>query len=98
VRIPLLAPLAAFACGVWAARLAAFDSNQALTAAAALAGLGVLGLRAPGWRVGLTALVCAFGLAGLGVGSFEAPLRADRVDLVLRDELSPEYRTVRLSG
>ena len=67
MRIPLLAPLAACACGVWAARLAAIDSNQALTAAAALAGLGVLGLRAPGWRAGLTALACAFGLAGVGV-------------------------------
>ncbi|MDA1236751.1 MAG: ComEC/Rec2 family competence protein, partial [Acidobacteria bacterium] len=98
MRIPLLAPLAAFACGVWAARFAATDSNQALTAAAALAGLGALGLRAPDWRVGLTALACAFGLAGLGVGSLEAPVRLDRVDLVLQDDLSPDYRTVRLSG
>ena len=98
MRIPLLAPLAAFACGGWAARLAAIDSNQAVTAAAALAGLGVLGLRAPGWRAGLTALACAFGLAGVGVGGFEPPVRSDRVDLVLQDDLSPEYRTVRLSG
>ncbi len=98
MRIPLLAPLAAFACGVWAARLAAFDSNQAFTAAVALAGLGLLGLRAPDWRVGLTALACAFGLMGVGMGSFEEPLPADRVDLVLRDDLTPNYRTVRLSG
>jgi len=98
VRIPLLAPLAAFACGVWAARLAAFDSNQAFTAAAALAGLGLLGLRAPHWRVGLTALACAFGLIGAGLGSREEPPPPNRVDLVLQDQLSPDYRTVRLSG
>jgi hypothetical protein len=98
VRIPLLAPLAAFACGVWAARLAAIDSNQALTAAAALAGLGVLSLRAPGWRVGLTALACAFGLMGAAVGSREQPVPPDRLDLILQDQLSPDYRTVRLNG
>ena len=98
VRIPLFAPLAAFACGVWAARLVAFDSSQAFAAAAALAGLGLLGLRAPNWRAGLTALACAFGLTGVAVGSIEQPSRADRVDLALRDALTPGYRTVRLSG
>ncbi len=98
MRIPLLAPLAAFACGIWAARLVAFDSNQAFAAAAALAGLGLIGLWAPSWRAGLTALVFAFGLTGLAAGSLEQPLPADRIDLALRDKLTPEQRTIRLGG
>lgn len=98
MRIPLLAPLAAFACGVWAARFVAFDSNQAFAAAAALAGLGLLGLWAPHWRAGLAALTLAFGMTGAAAGVLEPPVRADRVDLALRDALTPEYCTVRLSG
>lgn len=98
MRIPFLAPLAAFAGGVGAARLAAFDSSQAFAAAAALAGMGLLGLRAPDWRAGLTALICAFALTGLGLASLRRPAPPNRVDAALRAELTPDYRTVRLSG
>ena len=96
MRIPLFAPLAAYAIGVWTARLAAFDPRHALIAAAALIGIGFIGLRAPSWRPGLAALLCAGLMLGIAFASIEPTVRPDRIDQILQNGLAVEEFPVRL--
>ncbi len=98
MRIPLFAPLAAYAVGVWTARLAAFDPRHALIAAAALIGIGFIGLRAPNWRPGLAALLCAGLMLGIAFASMEPTVRLDRVDQILQNDLAVEEFPVRMVG
>lgn len=98
MRIPLLAPLAAYAVGVWAARHAAIHSHHALIAAVALIGIGLLGLRLPRARWGLTALLGAMLALGISLGEWESPVAPDRVDLRLEQGDDGADIPVRLMG
>jgi competence protein ComEC len=97
VRIPLLAPLAAFALGVWTARLAALHSHHTFIAAVALIVVGLLSLRALSWRHGIAALLGAFSMLGVTLGSVESPSRPDRVNLVVQENRYDDM-SVRLVG
>jgi competence protein ComEC len=94
----LLAPLAAYAVGVWAARHAAFHSHHALIAAVALIGIVLLGLRLPRVRWAIAALLGTFLMLGVALGNLELPIDADRVDLRLAEGSDRNDVPVRLVG
>ena len=82
LREPLLAPLAAVAGGVFAARFADFSTLDALLACVAAVALALGGLRTSG-RVGMAACLLGFALAGAWLGDVGVVPESCRVDLAL---------------
>jgi len=96
MREPLAAPLAAVACGVFAARFAPLPFEHAFVAGALCAGLALLGLRARRDWSGQTACLIGLALAGAALPASISSDDDGRVDVVLAD-LDLETPT-RLSG
>lgn len=85
MREPLAAPLAAVACGVFAARFAPLPFEHAFLAGALCAGLALLGLRARRDWSGQTACLIGLALAGAALPASISNNDGGRVDVVLAD-------------
>src|SRR5712692_5826582 len=98
MKLPLLAPLAAFAAGIVVAQHAAFSFRELSISILLLAALAVLGLARGATRAGAVASLTGFLFAGALLTSLPAPADPNRITSVIDREGLDRRDPARLTG